>query len=161
MEKIEEFLSALRNRNYVIIFTGSRIRGDDAVGLCIGEKVREAIASDRLAVCEGGVEFCLDIVRKLSPSIVVIVDAVDVGAEPGSLILIRGEKAGAEVLSSTHKLSLSLLSDILRKVYGVDEVWLIGVQVHSLELTEKLSKPLEKTCKQLAKLFAKNLTLLN
>jgi len=40
MEKIEEFLNALRKENYVIIFTGSRIRGDDAVGLCIGEKVR-------------------------------------------------------------------------------------------------------------------------
>lgn len=153
MEKIEEFLNALRNKNYVIIFTGSRIRGDDAVGLCIGEKVKEAIASDRLAVCEGGVEFCLDVVRKLSPSIVVIVDAVDVGAEPGSLILIRGEKAGGEVLSSTHKLSLSLLSDILRKVYGADEVLLIGVQVRSLGLMEKLSEPLERVCIELAKLF--------
>ncbi|HFC49240.1 MAG TPA: hydrogenase maturation protease [Thermofilum sp.] len=157
MEKIEEFLNALRKKSYVIIFTGSGIRGDDAVGLCIGEKVRESIASDRLVVCEGGVEFCLDVIRKLSPSIVVIVDAVDVGAEPGSIILIKGEKAGKEVLSSTHKLSLSLLSDILRKIYGVDEVWLIGVQVHSLEFTEKLSEPLEKACIGLAKLFVDRL----
>ncbi|HYG98814.1 MAG TPA: hydrogenase maturation protease [Terriglobales bacterium] len=76
---------------------------------------------------------------------VLFVDAVDVGAEPGSAVLLSVAEISTRFPQvSTHKISLGLLARWAEE-NGVGEVWLLGVQPGSTRPGDRLSQPVQTT----------------
>ncbi len=76
---------------------------------------------------------------------VLFLDAVDVGAEPGSAVLLNSDEMSSRFPQvSTHKISLGLLAKWAEE-NGVGEVWLLGVQPESIRPGDKVTPKLEAT----------------
>lgn len=80
---------------------------------------------------------------------VVFLDAADVGAAPGSVVLLNASEMVARFPQvSTHKLSLGLLAQMI-ETNGRTRVWLLGVQPESLKPGGELSPRVRATLEAL------------
>ena len=96
--------------------------GDDGVGPYIAEKLR-----DEFTVIDCGIvpENYTSVVKKHNPENLLIIDAVDMGLEPGNIRIIPKEKIGVMHIS-THGIPLSVFIGYLEEY--VKNILLIGIQ---------------------------------
>lgn len=129
---------------------GNTDRGDDGAGVALGRLLRE---SGVPRVFEGGMqpETTLPLLRDLGSGAIVFLDAVDVAAEAGSVVVMDAtELNGRFPQVSTHKLSLGTLARLAAGESG-RRVWCIGIQPESIELRgEGLSDAIAETVRLLA-----------
>ncbi len=120
----EELGERLRDR-VAVVGVGNPMRGDDAAGCLLARRLRGRCPATVIEA-EEVPESYLDAIADARPETVVLVDAVDLGAEPGAVALLESE-AIAAYLPSTHRLPLSFLMELIRRRSGAD-VLLIGIQ---------------------------------
>lgn len=85
---------------------------------------------------------------------IVFVDAVEFGADPGSVVFLDSARLRARFPQvSTHKISLGTLAQFA-EAQGTTRAWLLGVQPGSLKTGEPLSPQVEQTCELLRDLIA-------
>jgi hydrogenase 3 maturation protease len=86
------------------------------------------------------------------PDTVLLVDAADLGAEPGSAVLLEPEdlQGGG---AFTHRTPLSLLSTFLRRETGAD-VLLLAIQPRATEWGRPMSPEVEEAAALLADILA-------
>lgn len=114
---------------------GNDIRGDDAVGEQIA---REFYNDDWETVDCGSVpENHIIMVEEDEYDIVVLVDAADMGLEPGEIRIVGRELLNVFTMS-THALPLSLVIDYLEE--RTKEVYLIGIQPKDMRLKEGITQ---------------------
>lgn len=123
-----------------MVGVGNPLRGDDAVGPALVERLYGKIEADLLDVGEVP-ESYLSRITDLQPDTVLILDAVDVGAKPGSLAIIETSDLGNLNLS-THKMGLDLFMRYLQQLTGAD-VFMLGIQPQTTHLGEPLSPGVE------------------
>ena len=92
-------------------------------------------------------------VKKFKPTHVLIVDAADLGAKPGSAELIDFHKTGG-VTFSTHQLPMNILSSYLSQELSC-EVILLGIQPKSLEFGSKPSKEIKAAVNRISSIIRK------
>ncbi len=127
----------------LVICVGNAMRSDDGLGVRVWEGLR-AIGVN--AILSGpDLSELLDSLHNLDR--LVLVDAIDFGGEPGSLISARLEELDSiEIRSSTHSLSPIHFLRLIRKLTGHPrEVLVVGVQPKSLELGEEMSEEVENS----------------
>ena len=108
---------------------GNRIRGDDGVGPEVVSELRRDIgeAKDVLILdCEEKPESILGDLQRFSPDKLIIVDAVDLGKEPGTIGIVDIHSVKKQAMS-THKLPLNMFIDYLQTRMKFKLVF-IGVQ---------------------------------
>jgi len=118
--------------------------GDDGFGVRLAQ---ELIAAGLPNVIIGGPhpEESLQYISDQSFEEVVFLDAIDFGAQAGSVILTgRDDIENHFPQISTHKISLSVLAKLIES-NGKTRVWLLGAQPESLKQGHLLSPKLEKT----------------
>lgn len=120
-----------------VLGIGSALRGDDAVGLALVRRLDSD--RDRLTVVEGGVapENHTGVIRAFDPDWVVLVDAVDFGADSGEGTWVDPDELGGESFSS-HKSTPAMLRTFLEREMDA-EVALFAVQPATIEQGEGLS----------------------
>ena len=124
------------NGSVVVVGIGNPLRGDDAAGCELARRLRGR--SGALVIdAEEIPESYLFRIAKAHPDTVLLVDAVDIGAAPGSLALVEAEQL-AGYCPSTHRLPLGLLMGCLRRVSAAD-VFLVAVQPARIGLAEPMS----------------------
>ncbi len=132
----------------LLLGVGNDIRGDDAIGEEIAREFQR----------EGwNVEDCGTMPENFIPHIeegvydqVVIVDAADMGLEPGEIRRVPRDNLGVFTMS-THALPLSLVMDFLAKKVG--SVTLIGIQPKDMSLKEGMTPELEEAKEHLLELL--------
>jgi hydrogenase 3 maturation protease len=142
-----ESLARWRGSNAVILGIGNTLKGDDAAGPLVCER----LSSRGLAkVIDAGAvpENYIGPVLKASPDVLFIVDAVDFGGHPGQIRVLAPEQIH-ELAFSTHALSLHLSIDLIRRERKL-EVYVIGVQVATTKLGDCVSSPVRKAVETLA-----------
>jgi len=88
---------------------------------------------------------------------VVFLDAVNVGAEPGSVVFLdSGELRNQFPQVSTHKFALGTLARLI-ETEGSTRVWLLGIQPASLRESTCLSEPVKTALKILKVLLPETL----
>jgi len=132
-----------------VLGVGHELRRDDGVGVVVARRVNDLLARaaeegrPRIGVCgfEGGPapESSTGALRRFAPTHVIIVDAADMGENPGTARLVS-EEAVAGTGFSTHSMPLTVLSEYLRRSLGCSVV-LLGIQPLSIEFGEGLSGP--------------------
>jgi hydrogenase 3 maturation protease len=95
---------------------------------------------------------------KAGPEKLLVVDAMDFGAEPGAMRLIDAGDLSSAVMS-THSLSPRLFVDLIRKEIEVD-VCFLGIQPGQMELGQPISASVaaaaERLCDMLARILPAN-----
>jgi hydrogenase maturation protease len=149
MSGLAPALEALCRGATAFVGVGNTDRGDDGAGVALARRLR---AHGIAHVFDGAIapERHLAALRDGSFDTVVFLDAVDAGAEPGSIVLLDASAIAARYpMVSTHKLSLGLLARMTAGE-GRPRVWLLGIQPDSIAMRPALSAVVENTVSALA-----------
>ena len=78
---------------------------------------------------------------------IVLIDAVELGASPGTIKIMESEDIKDDSLS-THKVSLDLVANYLRKRTSAD-VFLLGIQPANTEFGREISKSVREALEKI------------
>lgn len=103
----------------VLLCVGNSMMGDDGAGPLLAEKVR-CRAEGNWVVIDGGSAPENDIVaiRELRPTRLLIVDATDMGLNPGEIRIIDPADIAEMFMMTTHNMPLNYLIDQLKEDIG-------------------------------------------
>ena len=147
---IPELRNRIHGKKIVILGVGNPLRGDDGAGPALVERLQGKTSAT--LVNAGDVpENYLGVVTSAKPDLVLIVDAVEMGANPGDLALIEGTQLGG-AQATTHNTSLALFARVLQVETGA-EILVVGIQPGVISFGEPLSIPMTKTLQNLVILF--------
>jgi hydrogenase 3 maturation protease len=122
----------------VLLGIGSELRSDDAVGLVVARAASEPpIPAIHCIEAGPAPENFTAEIRRIAPSHLIMVDAAQMDAKPGTTRLLDPARAGGASFA-THGLPLGVLAGYLESEIGC-AVMLIGIQPQSLEFGEKLT----------------------
>jgi hydrogenase 3 maturation protease len=142
-----------------VLAVGSELRGDDGVALRVAELL-EANASkpSNLQVFVGTTapENCTGPIRQLMPSHLLVIDAADVGKEPGTVELLDASHL-AGVSFCTHALPLSVVIDYIVSACPGCEVLVLGIQPKQLEFGRALTPSVEAAAQGLSDVLCRSL----
>lgn len=132
-----------------LVGVGQELRGDDAAGLLVVRALMRRLplqqdqwpASDHLTcqIFEAGAapENATGLLRRFAPHLVILIDAAQLRAEPGTAQWLPWQ-AAVGFSASTHTLPLNLVSQYLQQELGA-QVALLGIQPAQLGLGQAVS----------------------
>jgi hydrogenase maturation protease len=136
-----------------LVGIGNPDRGDDGFGARLAEAVRTLGYPD-VIVAEGTPERYMTQLSRGDFQTVLFLDAVEMGAAPGGVVLLEGREIVARYPQvSTHKLSLGALARLI-ETEGSTRVFLLGVQPQSVDNASGLSESVQTTLEVLRDLLA-------
>jgi hydrogenase 3 maturation protease len=142
----------------VIIGIGNPFRRDDHIGMEIVKLLNRAALSNVRLIEAGQVpESYLDLVEDFHPSHVLMIDAAEMGLQPGSAKLVSSDEIVGFSLS-THTLPLSVLSEYVAKRTGA-RIVLLAIQPKLLDFGEGLSQELSGLVQRFSDIIVKALKL--
>ncbi len=150
-------LQQLRNESgssprLALVGIGNLLRSDDAAGVLVAREFsKRACATDKdhVLVLEAGPapENSTAELRSFAPNVVLLIDAADMGKEPGAIEWISGDDIDG-MSASTHSLPLSMLMYYLTLELGC-QVKLLGIQLVSNEVGEEVSVEVLEAVKEI------------
>ena len=148
---LAELQSLLTNKRILILGVGNRLRGDDAVGPLLIDRLQGRV---NVPLIDAGdvPENYLGPIEESRAELVVIVDAVDMGANPGDAALFDIEQIEGKS-SSTHTANLGLLFKVIPPE-SRPQVVVLGIQPESLERSRRLSESVSRTLETAVFLFS-------
>jgi hydrogenase 3 maturation protease len=135
-------LKQLTNNRIAILGVGNQFRCDDGAGVLLARALSErewTRDTDHVLVIEAGhaPENTTGELRKFAPDLVLIIDAADMGEEPGTIQWVPAESIDG-ISASTHSLPLSMLARYLTLELNCT-VTLLGIQPGSNDVGEQVS----------------------
>jgi len=131
----------------LVLGIGNVLMGDDGLGVHVVRELQKVSLPENVDIVDGGtkgielVPYCENKKR------LIIVDAIDLGREPGELIVLKGEHVRrylGETRCSMHEVGVSDLLSVLALLdIQPGEVLLIGLQPEKIEVGMDLSKSLQ------------------
>ncbi len=125
----------------LVMCIGNRDGGDDAVGPYVADKLKES----GIDAIDCGVvpENYTSVVKRLNPKVLIIIDAVEMGIDPGEIRIVPKNKIGVMHVS-THGIPISVLIGYLEKY--VENIVFIGIQPRTMsgEMSEVVKKSADK-----------------
>ncbi len=158
-EASHKLMVTLRRRlrgRVVIMGIGNPMLGDDGVGCAIVQQLRKAlaqlpgsegVAGITLVDAEEVPESHTGVVEAARPELVLLIDAADFAAAPGSVGLIEGGRLEAQA-AFTHRTPLAPLARYLMERTHAN-VLLIGIQPGRMEWGDPLTPDVAATADQL------------
>lgn len=144
----------------VILGIGNEIRGDDALGSIIAKNLYESFNKrENILVFDGGMvpENYTGLIRKEKPSHIILLDAVDMKEDPGCIRIVEKHEI-ANYNISTHAMPLSFLISYIESTTD-SKIILIGIQPKNMDITQNISKEVEKSIEMVVDLFEKLLKI--
>ena len=150
----------LNGGRIAVVGVGSDLRGDDAAGMLAAGLVRSARFRCRarfIRVFMGGTtpENITGQIVRLAPSLIVILDAADMGLRPGAVRVIPVDEAGG-ISCSTHAMPLSVLSRYLGQSAGCDVV-IVGIQPATTDWNAPVTPAIKAAAARVAGLLASSI----
>jgi len=153
----EQFEDLLRGR-VCFVGLGNLDYGDDGFGIELAENLRSAGLPDVIVAGTSPERY---LSRFANPRFdhVVLLDAVEFGGRPGSVVLLNGRETSARFPQvSTHKISLSLLAEWIES-NGCTHVWLLGMQPESIRAGAGLSPAVRQSARTILELLLETMSL--
>ena len=149
---LEEKLSGWKQ--IVILGIGNEFSGYDSLGFQTARKLKRALSNiSKVEVLAVGVapENFTGLLRKLSPSHVVLIDAAEMGEIAGKIELIEPHRIEKR-MPSTHTMPLYMLAEYLEHELGA-RVLILGIQPESLSFGTAVSREVRVSVDKLARLL--------
>ena len=137
----------------VLLCVGNSMMGDDGAGPLLAEMCA-ANPPGSWAVLDGGSapENEVVAIRAMQPSRLLIVDATDMGLDPGEIRIVDPDDIAEMFMMTTHNMPLNYLVDQLKD--DVEEVIFVGIQPDIVgfyfPMTEKIKAAVEVVYQRLA-----------
>ncbi len=139
-------LNKLRNSKTLIVGIGSTLKGDDGLGPILCEKLKGRTCAQVINAGTVPENYIQQIVKS-KPRNLVIVDAVDLQAPPGTIKILKPVQLDSMVIS-THVLSPGVFIDVISRQIDVN-IYFIGVQPAQCALGQSLSTEATRAVQQL------------
>jgi hydrogenase 3 maturation protease len=154
IKMLEDLAQRIRGKRTVIFGVGNPLQGDDAVGPSLVDLLHGRVEA---TLIDGGdvPENYLSAIKAARPEVVLIVDAVELGAEPGCVAVVDADRLRA-IGTFTHNPGLAFLAVFIQDATDA-EVLLVGIQPAETHFADKLSKPVEQTLHSLVDTLIKAL----
>ncbi len=134
----------------VIVGVGNPLRGDDGIGSALVANLKDKI--NVVCIDTGNApENFTGTIKQLNPDSILIIDAVDLGLDPGNYKFISVDELAVSGFS-THSYSLHLFVDYLRSETCAD-IYILGIQPGTTDFNVPLSRELEQTLSELTRLI--------
>lgn len=106
-------------------------------------------------VFDGGVvpENFTGVIKRESPSHIILIDAADMGKSPGNIRIIKKDEISKYHLS-THAMPLSFLIKYLEQTTRA-RIILIGIQPEEMDLANKVSLKINESIEYMVDVFCK------
>lgn len=142
----------IEHRKVVLMGVGNVLRGDDAFGITLAERIEHEIGAKVFVTHDLPEDYAVK-AADVDPDIVLVLDAMDFGAEPGQLHLVAARDV-PPTPGMTHRPSLEMMARFLELDAGAD-TWVLGVQpdLTRLDLGLPLSEPVTRAVDRLAVLL--------
>ena len=149
-------------KRVAILGIGSFLRGDDAAGVAFIAELKASLSKVKLRLpvrlfsCGVVPESYTGEIKRFKPSLILIVDAVDMGKEAGQISIIDNGKKSFNVSFSTHGMPLKMLIDYLGQSLGCSIIS-IGIQPKSAGFGLSISNKVDKAIKRISNLIMENI----
>ena len=147
-KSLSEQLNKLRDSSALILGIGNILKGDDAAGPLVCRRLKEAKISAGLIDAGTVPENYIQRIIKKAPQTLIVIDAIDFGAEAGTIRIFKPEHLDSLVVS-THTLSPRLFIDVIRRSIRVD-VYFIGIQPAQTQLGQPASTAVSQAIEELS-----------
>ncbi|MBN1456855.1 MAG: hydrogenase 3 maturation endopeptidase HyCI [Sedimentisphaerales bacterium] len=144
-ERLFDQLSPLRNSKTLIVTIGNVLKGDDAVGPLLCQKLAGKISAEIIdagTVPENYIQFII----KKAPENLLIIDAVDFMGSAGEIRMFEPDQLSSFIMS-THSLSPRVFVDMIMQEIDV-QVYFLGIQPVQIQMGEPLSAEVDKASRQ-------------
>ena len=145
-------LNTLRNSETVIVGIGNILKGDDGAGPHVCEQLKLANICAEVIDADTVPENYIQQIIKKAPQNLLVIDAIDFGAPPGTIRIFEPEQLSSHVIS-THSLSPRLFVDTVCRDISID-VYFIGIQPAQIQLGQSLSQQVSPAIKLLSQTLA-------
>ena len=138
-----------KSAKITVLGVGSELRADDSAGLLIAENLIKMCGKDKCSVNtklqviygETAPENFTGEIRRFAPTHLILIDAAEMGAEPGTVKVIRKEDIKG-ITFSTHVLPLSVMVDYLANSFKFETI-VIGIEPKDMAFGHAVSKEIK------------------
>lgn len=141
-------------RGIALLGIGSELRGDDIAGILVAESIKKLSLKSRkkhplIKVFIGSTapENLTGEIKRFKPSHIIIVDAAELGKNPGTVRMLSYEEIGG-ISFSTHRLPNKVIVDYLLGSLNC-QVVVLGIQPKSIAFREAVSKEVKSSAVKL------------
>jgi hydrogenase 3 maturation protease len=147
---LDSLAKRLRGKRTVILGVGNPLQGDDAVGPNLVDSLHGRVEA---TLINGGEvpENYLSAIRAAQPEVVLIIVAIELGADPGCIAVLDADRLRA-IGNFTRNPGLAFLAVMIQDGTGA-EVLLVGIQPQATSFAAELSKPVHQTLRTLEELL--------
>ena len=149
-DDLQQRLGQLLSTRTVIVCVGSELHGDDGVGVAIGRQLADQVPWPVFEASLAPESFVVK-VADCQPDLVILIDAADVGAPPGAVVLIDAD-ALADLSPSTHGPGLKMFLEALRLMHAC-RVVMLGIQPERTTTGEPLSAAAADAAQRIVEAF--------
>ncbi|RLE50204.1 MAG: hydrogenase maturation peptidase HycI [Candidatus Methanomethylicota archaeon] len=154
---INVLIEFLRSAEKIVIMgIGNELRRDDALGVIIARELKRKLKGIKNVLvidCGEVPENFLGVIERFKPTHVIIIDAIEIGAEPGTLGIISGDQVMHYPTISTHRISPHILISYIEEIVGAKTI-IIGIQPENIDFGEGLTERVMLSVKEITKMLA-------
>lgn len=151
-KQLFEQLRKFRASRTLIVGIGNILKADDGAGPLVCEQLGRAKVSADLIDAGTVPENYIQPIIKKAPQNLLVIDAIDFGATPGTIRIFKPDQLSSHVIS-THSLSPRLFVDMVCQDINID-VYFVGIQPAHLQLGQSLSQQVSLAIKELSQTLA-------
>lgn len=147
---LDALASRIRGKRTVILGVGNLLHGDDAIGPNLVDMLHGRVDATLINAGEVPENF-LSTINAAQPEVVLIVVAIELGAEPGCIAALDADQLRA-IGNFTRNPGLAFLAVMIQDGTGA-EVFLVGVQPERTTFASGLSAPVSASLHTLESLL--------
>lgn len=152
---LPDVLAARLVGHVVLVGVGNPLFGDDNAG-CLVANGLAGVPGLHVIQADDVPERHVVQIADRAPDVVVLVDAVDLGAAAGSVAILEKE-AMARYEASTHRVPLGLIAEFIQRASGAD-VFVFAIQPGRVQLGADLSPEVARSVESLCELIRQLVT---
>lgn len=134
------------NKKKLFVGIGNILKSDDGIGVYISKKINESKSIQKLTV-EVSIENYLGKINSLNPDVLILVDCLDFGKQPGYSEILPAEQVKDFTLN-THNISLKKISELFKM-----PVFILGIQPKSIAFGEEMSEIVLETAQNILEII--------
>lgn len=147
-QEIQNALIPDKDVERVVFTVGSVLRGDDAAGPYIAKMIEnEGLEGWKLVQGDLTPEDDLGYLRLLHPKFLVLIDAADMGLEPGEIRRVEEKDVKKQFLITTHSMPITFLLSSLQEC--CDQLIFLGIQPAQTEFYGSMTDSVKSSCKKI------------
>jgi len=166
-KQLFEKLRKFRGPKTLIVGIGNTLKGDDGVGPFVCQQLQHYKISAEIIDAGTVPENYIQVIVKKAPAVLLVIDAINFGAEAGAIEVFKPEQLSSYAIS-THALSPRLFVDMLSQQikacpersrgvdsldYARDKVYFIGIQPAQTHLGQLMSGQVKEAAQQLLRIL--------